>query len=399
MATTTRRKSATRADTHRRPRGTGTIRRRGDTFTACWFTIDPATGKRHQASKGGFANEADAQKHLNMVLAEVAAGTFRRDQRLTVKQLLQDHWLPIKEAEGSKPNTIAYHRYAAGWIIDRIGGLRVEALTPGTVAKMVAAMRTSATATGKTGLSARSVQAAVGTLKAATAWAARIRLVSVDPLAEFHRPNIRGEAQAVKAWDVSQARQFLNSVADDRFAVLWALMITRGLRRGELAGLKWSAIDLDNGTLSVRSARVVVKGQVLESSTKSGYGRMVPLDDRLVNGFRALRDAQASEAVIAVEAYQDHVYVMADALGRPMHPDSISRRFDALVAKTGVPRITVHGLRHTAGTLMLADGVPTKVVSDLLGHSSPVITLSIYAHVLPGMAEQAGENLSRALLD
>ena len=393
MTTTTRRKPATRNDAlHRRPRGTGTIRRRGDTFTALWFVIDPATGKRHQASKGGFASEADAQRHLTMVLAEVQQGTFTRDQRLTVKQLLEEYWLPIKQAEGRKPNTIAHHEYAAKWVADRIGGLRVEALTPGTIAKMTATMRTTETTTGKDGLSARSIQAAVGTLKAATAWAARTRLVSVDPLAELHRPSIKSESQAVQAWTVDQGRQFLDSVAGDRFEALWALMMTRGLRRGELAGLKWSAVDLDKGSLSVRSSRVVVKAKVIEGTPKSGFGRTVPLDGSLIDRLRTLRETQAAEA------YQGHGYVMSDPLGRPMHPDSISRRFDALVAKTGLPRLTIHGLRHTAGTLMLADGVPVKVVSDLLGHSSPTITLSIYAHTLPGMAEQAGENLSRALL-
>ena len=81
-----------------------------------------------------------------------------------------------------------------------------------------------------------------------------------------------------------------------------------------------------------------------------------------------------------------------------MHPDSISRRFDELVAKVGLPRLTVHGLRHTTATLMLSAGVPTKVVSDLLGHSSTTITNAIYSRVPPGMSEQAGEKLSSATI-
>jgi integrase len=100
----------------------------------------------------------------------------------------------------------------------------------------------------------------------------------------------------------------------------------------------------------------------------------------------------------ASPAYADVGYLLADELGRPIHPDTLSRRFDALVTKSQLPRLTIHGLRHTAATLMLSDGVPTKIVSEMLGHSSPVITLAIYAHVLPGMAEDAGAALSKSLL-
>ena len=176
---------------------------------------------------------------------------------MTVTQLFEDHWLPVKRSVGLRPNTIAYHEYVGKWVEDRIGGLRVEALTPGVVAKMVAAMAADR-------LSARSRQAAVGTLKAATAWAARptVRLVPVDPLSDFHRPSLKGDAAGtVKAWSVDQARQFVVSVAGDRFAACWALMITRGLRRGELAGLRWSAVDLDNRRLTVKVARVVCQGE------------------------------------------------------------------------------------------------------------------------------------------
>ena len=252
-------------------------------------------------------------------------------------------------------------------------------------------------------LSARSRQAAVGTLKAATAWAARptVGLVPVDPLSDFHRPSLKGDAAGtVKAWSVHQARQFVVSAAGDRFAACWALMITRGLRRGELVGLRWSAVDLDNRRLTVKVARVVVKAKVIDSLPKSGVGRTIPLDDMLVTKLRELRAVQDVEAEIAAEAYENRTdpYVMADGRGRPMHPDSISRRFDELVAKVGLPRLTVHGLRHTTATLMLSAGFPTKVVSDLLGHSSTTITNAIYSRVPPGMSEQAGEKLSSATI-
>ena len=86
---------------------------------------------------------------------------------------------------------------------------------------------------------------------------------------------------------------------------------------------------------------------------------------------------------------------MADELGRPYHPQSLS---NWKVKDLGLPRIRLHDTRHTAATLMLAAGVPVKVVSEMLGHASISITLDVYAHVLPGMGEQAGAALSESLL-
>ena len=82
----------------------------------------------------------------------------------------------------------------------------------------------------------------------------------------------------------------------------------------------------------------------------------------------------------------------------PYHPDTVSDWFETAVKAAKLPRIRLHDTRHTAASLMLASGVPTKVVSELLGHYSPTITLSIYAHVIPGMAEDAGAALSASLL-
>ena len=122
------------------------------------------------------------------------------------------------------------------------------------------------------------------------------------------------------------------------------------------------------------------------------------MDDTLVSLLRAQWATQAEEKLAAGEGYVDGGYLLADELGRPYHPDTISNWFEDAVKLAKLPRIRLHDTRHTAASLMLASGVPTKVVSEMLGHSSPTITLAIYAHVLPGMAEDAGAALSASLL-
>jgi integrase len=141
-------------------------------------------------------------------------------------------------------------------------------------------------------------------------------------------------------------------------------------------------------TRSTRHRRLQVAGGRFRSTT------------RLYRGFeRSGRDRHPSGWRLAAgEAYEDGGYVFADELGRPYHPDFVSDRFEKLLSATTLPRIRLHDTRHTAASIMLASGVPTKVVSELLGHASPTITLAIYAHVLPGMAEEAGAALSASLL-
>jgi integrase len=203
----------------------------------------------------------------------------------------------------------------------------------------------------------------------------------------------------MKTWQPHEARVFLESTAQDRLAVAWALLLTRGLRRGELCGLRWSKIDLKKSALHVDATRVVVDGQALESTPKTSAGRRsVPLDPNLISLLRSHRAAQAEEKLAAGASYSEVGYLLADELGRPYHPDTISNRFEEAVKSAGLPRIRLHDTRHTAASLLLAAGVPTKVVSELLGHSSPTVTLAIYAHTLPSMAEDAGAALSATLL-
>ncbi len=164
--------------------------------------------------------------------------------------------------------------------------------------------------------------------------------------------------------------------------------------------MRWSNVDLDAGVIRINETRVTVAGKPVASSPKTEEGRRsVPLDGALVAILRTHKARQASEKLAAVGgAYEDGDYLLADELGRPVHPETFSGWFQEKLDSAKLPRIRLHDTRHTAGSLMLASGVPVKVVSDLLGHSSPTITLSIYAHVLPGMAGEAGAALSASLL-
>jgi integrase len=315
---------------------------------------------------------------------------------MTVEQLLTD-WLASKTSEGLRPATISLYRMAAeSWIIPTIGALEVRNLAPARVSELVDKLRADGSRLGRGGLSSRSIQITVQVLKAATRWALETQLLNRDPLAGYRRP--RSRSKVMEFWTADEARSFLAFTKDDRMAAIWALFLTRGPLRGEVAGLRWDAVDLEAGKLRITTTRVLIDGDTAESAPKTARGfRTIPLDPMLVSLLRAHRVQQLRERMAAGPEYEDGGWLVADELGRPWYPDSISERFDTLVAASGLRRIRLHDCRHSAASLMLSDRVPVHVVASILGHD-PAETLRTYGHVIPNDAEAAGASLSAALL-
>jgi integrase len=376
----------------------GSIRQRGKTLTAYWATIDPGTGQRIQHTKGGFRTRKDAQAHLNEVLGKVQANEWTPDKKMTVETLLAE-WLAAKTSEGLRPATLAqYSKIIDAWLGPHVGGVQVSKLSPKQAQELVETLRAHGGRNGAP-LSSRSVQLAIVVLKAATMWAVETRIVGRDPLLGFKRPRSKASKDATSAWSTDEARTFLAAVADDRLVAAWTLLLTRGLRRGELAGLRWDAVDLEGGSLRITRTRVLVDGKPVDSEPKTDAGkRRIPLDDRLAAVLRSHKTRQGQERWAAHGAWSDGGYVFTNELGAPLHPEYFSTRFESLTDRAGLRRIRLHDLRHTAASQMIAAGVSPKVVAELLGHASPTITQVTYQHVMPGMSESASEALSESLL-
>jgi len=166
-----------------------------------------------------------------------------------------------------------------------------------------------------------------------------------------------------------------------------------------VAGLKWSAVELDHSRLEVKLTRVLTDaGKVEETTPKTAAGRRtLDLDASLVAILRAHRKAQLEEQLKAGEAWEGSGYVFTNELGGAYYPGYFSDAWERRVKALGLPRIRLHDARHSAATAMLSAGEPLKVVSEMLGHSSANVTLSTYSHALPGAAKAAGERLSGQL--
>jgi len=172
---------------------------------------------------------------------------------------------------------------------------------------------------------------------------------------------------------------------------MWRLFVATGMRRREVAGLRWTGVGLSACRLSIRSTRVLVYGvaQVIEPKTSKSR-RVVALDVGTVAALEVHRQLQDIDRRRAAEAWEETGYVFTREDGRPVDPDRISHLFGLAVVASGLPRIRLHDLRHTAATLALGAGIHPKVVSERLGHSTITITLDTYSHVPPVHARRRG---------
>lgn len=196
-----------------------------------------------------------------------------------------------------------------------------------------------------------------------------------------------------------QSRTLLTAINGDELEALYVLALTTGMRQGELLALKWRDIDLDTGWLRIHTTVRKLHGRFIYAPPKTKRSRRaVALTAMAVESLKQHRVRQARAKALVGPAWQENDLVFADAVGGPLEGRHMLRHyFRPLLERAGLPSIRFHDLRHTTATLLLAQGVHPKVVSEMLGHTTIGITLDTYSHVLPQMQRDAATTLDRLL--
>jgi integrase len=201
-------------------------------------------------------------------------------------------------------------------------------------------------------------------------------------------------------WTPDQIQIFLKSVHEDRFAALFLLELTTGIRRGQLCGLKWPAVALEAGDITVHDNRVVVGGRAQDKAggkTKNA-DQTISIDRVTTAGLQRWREVQNREGEFFGSDYNPGNYVFTFEDGRPPHPDTIRQRFDGLAAAAGLARITFHDLRHSYATGALKAGINPKVISERIGHADVGFFLQTYADVIRTDDRDAAEQAAAFLI-
>jgi integrase len=369
--------------------------------TVRWrFTID--VGRRSDGGRDQrrytYPTQKEAKAERAKIIASKSTGTFVVPVKVTVAVLVAE-WLESKRS--LKASTRSTYAGALRHVTSRLGDVEVQKLTKADVVGLVRHMRTEGRLVGnakRKGVSGRTVNVALTILRAILDDAVKQGRLARNVAALVD--NERHVPKQTHTWTADEAQAYLVSVASDRLQAAWILSLY-GLRRGEILGLRWSDVDLVARTLTVRWTRGESRGVVHEYEPKSQRStRTLPLDELAVTALTTLQLKQRDEEDDAGAAYDatcplcSDVHVIADELGRPYRPEWLSDRFEALVRVAKLPAIRLHDARHTAGTLMHLNGVPTAVISAWLGHSSSAFTMKQYVHSQDPAVVLAGVTLA-----
>jgi len=242
-------------------------------------------------------------------------------------------------------------------------------------------------------LTARHVRA---TLRRALADAVRDGLVGRNAAGDARPPYVAH--RPVVYLTAPDVRRLLDATVADEYRNVYALAVSTGLRLGELLGL--ACADVTAETLTVRRSLAMARdgGWALAQPKSTRSRRTIPLPALARDALARERDRQAAARAAAGSAWQDRDgLVFTDSVGRPLRPEGVSAAFQRARAAAGLPQVRFHDLRHSAATLMLAEGVPLAVISEWLGHSGIAITAASYAAVVPELRREAADAMDRAL--
>ncbi|NJP30422.1 tyrosine-type recombinase/integrase [Micromonospora thermarum] len=372
-------------------------------------------GRFERIRRGGYPSQTAARQARQEWLSTTEAD--RTAQGWTVERWLR-HWLDTRTK--IRPTTrFHYTRDVEKILIPYLGRYRLTDLDTRLLRTLFAQIATTINSKGRP-QSASAMQHLRTTLRAALSLAVREGLLDCNParhieISGYQQPHAKvwtdarverweqdGERPPVAVWTAKHLATFLGAVTDDSLYAFWWLTALRGLRRGEMCGLRWADIDLDRGVLTVERNRTTAGYQIVEGDPKTPAGRRaVALDKRTVQVLRAHRRWQLDQRAQAAEdgkPWTDTGYVFARADGLPINPNYATTRFRKLVQRTGLPPVRLHDLRHGAASLAHEAGADLKTLQDLLGHSSIVTTADTYTSVLPEVQRRCADATAHLVL-
>lgn len=313
---------------------------------------------------------------------------------MTVREYLLKEWLPAIKGTVRPTTYASYTMHVEGHIVPALGSLQFSRVSAQVINGFYARLLANGRLQGKGALSPATVRRVHATLHRALKDAVRWQRLTVNPVDAADPPRGQSKQRELPAWNAEQLAGFLSFVRNDRLFALWRLLAMTGCRRGEALGLSWDDLDVEAATLTIRRALVPLGATVIVSEPKTARGRRrIALDPATIEALKGHAARQADEQS-ACDAWSETGYIFTTEAGQPLDPHRISKAFERHLHAAALPRIPLHGLRHTYATLALSSGVNPRIVSGRLGHSTVALTLDIYSHVLPQADQEAADRIA-----
>ena len=348
-----------------------------------------AQGTRRYHNRTVHGTKKDAERYLTKVQREMDTGTFVEASPKTFADFTAE-WLKTAVQPRVRTRTrLDYEKLLARHVLPALGHRQLAQLTTVEIQAVYTSMLAQ-------GLSARTIRYTHSVVHSALDQAVKWRMLARNPASVVELPRLR--RREMKVLSADEAQRFLSAAQDDRWHVLWALLLASGLRPGEALGLKWTDLDGDRLRIQRSLARHADGTWEINEPKTDKARRVVTLPSSIVAALRQHRRVQAAEQLLAGQAWENHDLVFTASHGQPLdYRVVVQRHFAKVLAKAKLARIRPYDLRHTCATLLLAAGENVKVVSERLGHASATLTLDVYSHVLPDMQQRAAEKLESLL--
>ncbi|NKE62953.1 site-specific integrase [Lentzea sp. PSKA42] len=408
----------------------------------------PLTGDRQRISKSGFETEDDAWDAMEEAQTAVRTETYVKPSKAKVADFFTA-WFPYARTT-TEPTTAAnYEQLAKAYVLPWVGKRPMQDIVPSVIAALYDQLlrdgrrkrdtnwemfqlweearldkreirpREVADKVGvsygaarkafkryevgrvpkptERGLSPKTVKSVHIMLSSAMTTAVHWRYLSVNPVNGVKPPSVPRRSH--NTWNPAQMTRFLEVARGDRLYGLWVLVASTGMRRSELCGLTFDALDLDAAVVRMKATRVVAGGSVKTGGGKSARSRRpLALDKFTVAVLRKHLEQVSEQKRVFGKGYQEHKLVFCWEDGRPIYPDTITEQFNRLVDEAKIPLIRLHDVRHSYATIALRSGVHPKIVSSRLGHATVAFTLDTYSADIPDLDAGAAEDIGGLFL-
>jgi integrase len=271
-------------------------------------------------------------------------------------------WLDDTRGTVRYSTWVSYEGHYRLHISPLLGGMIVGRIRPDDVRRLIRRLVET-----KSAATARKV---ITTLRIGLNRLVRERALQDNPAAHVALP--REDHEPVRALSPEDAARVMEAISGDPLESLYVLLLGSGLRLGEAVALTWRDVDLDAGFVSIRVSKTRI--------------RATPINEEAAEALRQHRSKTPRYGL-------DEPVFLGPRTKERLRASTVSHAFPRLLEKASLPRMTVHQLRHGHATLLLAQGVPMRVIAEQLGHADPGFTSRLYAHVVPAVQNAAVKGL------
>ena len=372
---------------------TGTIRKRAEKCYQIRVSMgfDPKSGKRRRHEKTIHGTRKEAERYMREFVQSYETGRVVQSSDQALKDYLL-YWIDNAKAAKLAARTLYdYRQIVSLHFSGKIGKKALSHLRPLDIQDFYQTL-------SEYSLSVR--RQVHNILRPALRQAVNWALIDYNPCDKVEGPRAkrREKKNTIRAMTKEQAQRFLAAAEEDRWAVLWHLLLATGIRPQEAYGLQWSEVDFERDTIQIVQSlyrrRGGGGGWELQPPKTERSRRSIVVPKSVMDRLAKHRDDQAVERATSRLCTEDNDLVFASRKGEPLDERNLDQRhFKPILERVGLPKFRVYDCRHTTLTLLLLRNVPVKVVSEVAGHAGSTLTLDTYSHVLPSMRRMAAEEL------